>query len=187
MAGLLKSRWLWLIAALLLSYLLSKQMGGLFLFLPLLGFLPFKFGGGARQMPQSKDTPTITPNIKLDSGPKAASPRIASPNEQLIETLVTRYNARDAQGVAALFAPGCQEFSHGGELLRTGPQAIADNYTKVFAEFPHNHAEVLHRSAFGDKVIDHERVRRSPTSEPFEVIVIYTIKDGAVIRTDYVK
>jgi uncharacterized protein (TIGR02246 family) len=108
-------------------------------------------------------------------------------NIALISTLVDRYNARDAHGVAALFAPDCAEYAHPGTLLREGPQSIADNYVKVFAEFPQNHAEVLHRSAFGDKVIDHERVRRSPSSEPFEVIVIYTIKDGAVIRTDYVK
>jgi hypothetical protein len=108
-------------------------------------------------------------------------------NVALISMLVERYNAGDAHGVAALFAPGCEEYAHPGTLLRAGPQAIADNYLKVFAEFPQNHAEVLHRSAFGDKVIDHERVRRSPTSEPFEVIVIYTIKDGAIIRTDYVK
>jgi hypothetical protein len=182
MPALFKSRWVWLIAALAVSYLLSKQMGGLFLFLPLLGFLPFKFGGGARPAPQAGGSTPITPNIRLDSSPKPASS-----NEQLIDTLVTRYNQRDAAGVAALFAPGCQEFAHGGELLRTGPQSIADNYVKVFAEFPQNHAEVLHRSSFGDKVIDHERVRRTPVGEPFEVIVIYTIKDGAVIRTDYVK
>jgi hypothetical protein len=108
-------------------------------------------------------------------------------NVALITKLVERYNARDAHGVAALFAPTCVEYAHPRTLLRTGPQSIADNYVKVFAEFPQNHAEVLHRSAFGDKVIDHERVRRSPTSEPFEVIVIYTLKDGAIVRTDYVK
>lgn len=108
-------------------------------------------------------------------------------NVALITALVERYNKRDAHGVAALFAPGCEEYAHPGTLLRTGPQSIADNYVKVFAEFPQNHAEVLHRSAFGDKVIDHERVRRTPDGEPFEVIVIYTIKDGAIIRTDYVK
>jgi hypothetical protein len=84
-------------------------------------------------------------------------------NIALITTLVERYNKGDAHGVAALFAAGCAEYAHPGSLLREGPQAIADNYVKVFAEFPQNHAEVLHRSAFNDKVIDHERVRRSPT------------------------
>jgi hypothetical protein len=108
-------------------------------------------------------------------------------NIALINTLVERYNKCDAHGVAALFALGCVEYAHPGTKLREGPQSIADNYNKVFAEFPQNHAEVLHRSAFGDKVIDHERVRRTPTSEPFEVIVVYTIQDGAITRTDYVK
>jgi uncharacterized protein (TIGR02246 family) len=110
-----------------------------------------------------------------------------SANSALIQRLVDRYNAGDAAGVAACFAAGCEEFSHPGQPLRTGPQAIEDNYTKLFAEFPQNRAEVLHRSVIGDKVIDHERVWRSPTHEPFEVLVIYTVKDGAVIRTDYVR
>jgi hypothetical protein len=107
-------------------------------------------------------------------------------NIALISTLLERYNASDAQGVAACFSADCPEFAHPGQPIRTGAQAVADNYTKVFAEFPQNHAELLHRSAFGDKVIDHERVRRSPGHAPFDVVVIYTIEDGAIVRTDYV-
>jgi hypothetical protein len=30
-------------------------------------------------------------------------------------------------------------------------------------------------------------VRRSPDSEPFEVLAIYTIKDGKIARVDFVK
>lgn len=108
-------------------------------------------------------------------------------NTALIATLVERYNAGDAAGVAALFSADCPEYAHPGALIRTGAAAVQANYQKLFAEFPQNRAEVLHRSAFGDKVIDHERVRRSPEAEPFEVVVIYTIQDGAVVRTDYVR
>jgi hypothetical protein len=108
-------------------------------------------------------------------------------NIALIDALVRRYNAGDAAGVAALFSADCPEYSHPETLLRTGATAVQANYEKVFAEFPHNRAEVLHRSAFGDKVIDHERVQRSADAEPFEVLVIYTIRDGAVVRTDYVR
>ncbi len=108
-------------------------------------------------------------------------------NIAVIEALVSRYNAHDADGVAACFAPSCEEFAHPAQALRQGPQAIAENYTKLFAEYPDNRAEVLHRSAFADKVIDHERVWRSPAHEPFEVVVIYTLADGKVVRTDYVR
>jgi len=36
-------------------------------------------------------------------------------------------------------------------------------------------------------VIDHERVLRSPTSEPFEVAAIYTVRDEKIARVDFVK
>jgi hypothetical protein len=57
----------------------------------------------------------------------------------------------------------------------------------VFAQYPQNHAEIVNRLACGNVVVDHERVRRSPDSEPFEVLAIYTIKDGKIARVDFVK
>jgi hypothetical protein len=41
--------------------------------------------------------------------------------------------------------------------------------------------------ACGNVVVDHERVRRSPEGEPFEVLAIYTIRDGKIARVDFVK
>ncbi|MDF2901664.1 MAG: enzyme family protein, partial [Phenylobacterium sp.] len=39
----------------------------------------------------------------------------------------------------------------------------------------------------GARVIDHERVKRSPDADPFEVAAIYTIADAKIVRVDFVK
>ena len=39
----------------------------------------------------------------------------------------------------------------------------------------------------GNNVIDHERVKRSPDADPFEVAAIYTIADAKIVRVDFVK
>jgi hypothetical protein len=181
-ADLLKSKWFWLIAGLAVSLVLMKIFpGSFFLLLPFLGFMSF-----GKSKPEGVRGATTT--INRDRQPSfSRATDVQNANTKLISMLVERYNAQDYDGVAACFAAEVQEFSHGGELLRTGPEAIAANYKKLFAEFPENRADVLHRSAFGDKVFDHERVRRSSTHDPFEIVVIYTIKDGVIIRTDYVR
>jgi hypothetical protein len=179
-SGLLQSRWFWPVAGILLSLLLMKLFpGNFFLFLPFL-FLP---------MFRGKTAAVMSAPVRGDS---AGNQNLNVTDEErrnvaAISRLVERYNAQDADGVAACFAPDVQEFNHGGDLIRTGSAAIAENYRKLFAEFPQNRAEVLHRSAFGDKVIDHERVWRAPQQTPFDVVVIYTLKNGAVVRTEYVK
>jgi hypothetical protein len=180
--SIFQSRWFWPVAGIGLSLLLMKIFpGNFFLLLPLLGL--FSFGGRKSEPARAPQTP-----INRDRQPGfARATDVQNENTGLISTLVERYNAHDHEGVAELFAPDCKEYSHGGDLLREGPRSIADNYRKLFAEFPQNRASVVHRSAFGDKVIDHERVMRSPSHDAFEVIVIYTIKDGAIVRTDYVK
>jgi hypothetical protein len=178
----LKSKWVWLIAGLAVSLLLMRIFpGSFFLLLPFLGFMSF-----GQSKPDVSRGSAAT--LNRDRQPSfSRSTDVQNANTKLISKLVEHYNAQDYDGVAACFAADVQEFSHGGELLRTGPEAIAANYKKLFAEFPENRADVMHRSAFGDKVFDHERVRRSSTHDAFEVVVIYTIKDGAIIRTDYVR
>jgi hypothetical protein len=179
-SNLLKSKWFWPVAGIVLSLLLMKLFpGNFFLFLPFL-FLPMFGRKTAASMPvPARNDSAGNQNLNVTDEERG--------NVALISRLVERYNAQDAEGVAACFAADVQEFNHGGELIRSGSAAIAENYRKLFAEFPQNRADVLHRSAFGDKVIDHERVWRAPQQTPFDVVVVYTLKNGAVVRTEYVK
>ena len=41
--------------------------------------------------------------------------------------------------------------------------------------------------AVGNTVVDHELVIRAPGGEQFEIIAIYTFKDGLISRVDFAK
>jgi hypothetical protein len=45
----------------------------------------------------------------------------------------------------------------------------------------------LHRVVFDDVIVDHERVTRTPESEPFDVVAVNTIRDGKIIRLDFIR
>jgi hypothetical protein len=110
-----------------------------------------------------------------------------SDNTRTIDALVDAYNAGDAAGFAALFA----EDGWHGDLHASAPMigrdAIERRYRDVFAKYPENRTEVVHRIAFGPFVIDHERVRRSAETAPFDVVAIYTLKDGRIVRAELVR
>jgi hypothetical protein len=60
-------------------------------------------------------------------------------------------------------------------------EAIFRRYVDVFARFPQNATKVLYRVAFDGVIVDHERVSRSPESEPFDVVAVNTIRDGKIV------
>lgn len=80
----------------------------------------------------------------------------------ILDTLMDRYNAQDADGYAALFADDGVEAMYRGDDLRVGRQGVRDGNAKTFADFPANRAEVLDRKAFGPNVLVHEKVWRTP-------------------------
>ena len=47
-------------------------------------------------------------------------------------------------------------------------------------QFPQNKAELKNRIAVGNTVVDHELVIRAPGGEQFEIIAIYSFKDGLI-------
>lgn len=108
-------------------------------------------------------------------------------NTAIIDRLVDAYNARDSRAFANFFAPDAVHGNLNATDALHGREVIYARYVDVFKTYPENYSDVVHRIAFGDFVVDHERVRRSPSSEPFEVVAIYTMKDGLVARIDFVR
>ena len=66
-------------------------------------------------------------------------------------------------------------------------EAIKARYAKAFAQFPQNKAELKNRIVVGNTIVDHEMVIRSPGGEQFEIIAIYTFRDGLIARVDFAK
>jgi len=74
-----------------------------------------------------------------------------------------------------------------GTPTETSREAIKARYAKAFAQFPENKAVLKNRIAVGNTVVDHELVIRAPGGEEFEIIAIYTFKDGLIARVDFAK
>lgn len=111
----------------------------------------------------------------------------AARNGQAIDALVIAYNSHDARAFADLFQPDAVHGNlNAGDGLR-GREAIHRRYMEVFSTYPQNRTEVIHRIAYGPFVIDHEKVQRSPGAEPFDVVAIYTMRDGLIDRLDFVR
>ncbi len=106
----------------------------------------------------------------------------------LLDKLIERYNAGDAEGYAAFFAKDGVEAMYRGADLRVGQDGVRDGNAKTFSDFPQNRAIVLERQAFGDFVTLHERVWRTPEGDPFEVLSIYSFaKDDKISRVEFVR
>lgn len=97
------------------------------------------------------------------------------------------YNAQDLDKYASYFAEDCVVSGLNGTPTETSREAIKVRYAKAFAQFPQNKAELLNRIAVGNTVVDHELVIRSPGGEQFEIIAIYTFRDGLIARVDFAK
>jgi hypothetical protein len=97
------------------------------------------------------------------------------------------YNAQDLDAYMAFFAPDCVIYDWQGPITQAGAEAIRARYAALFAEHPENHAELVNRIAVGEVVVDHERVRRTPKGQAFEVAAVYTLRDGLIARIDFIR
>jgi hypothetical protein len=100
----------------------------------------------------------------------------------VVQRQLDAYNAHD---LAAFLAT----YSEAAELTRvgkadapvTGKGAISDLYASRVFNVPGHRAELFGRLAFGNKVVDHERVfGLSP--EPFEALAVYEVTDDLIQR-----
>ncbi|MGE3789183.1 MAG: nuclear transport factor 2 family protein [Hyphomonadaceae bacterium] len=97
------------------------------------------------------------------------------------------YNAQDIEAFCATYADDCLIARYSGETLQAGKDAIRARYAKTFGDYPKNRAWSVNRIVHGDVVIDHEKGERSPGGPVFEAIVIYTVKDGQIVRVDFIQ
>jgi hypothetical protein len=97
------------------------------------------------------------------------------------------YNAQDLDAFCGFYAEDAVLGTYGGEVVTVGLAAIRARHAKLFADFPQNRAQVLHRIVVGANVIDHEHVERAPGGDTFQVAAIYTLAGGKIARVDFAK
>jgi hypothetical protein len=102
----------------------------------------------------------------------------------VVQRQLDAYNARDLDRFLACFADDARGFELGC-LAPTmeGKEAIRARYGALFAASPALHSRVVHRTAFGRAVIDHEHVTgRNGSPDVFEIAVVYEVEDGLIRR-----
>lgn len=105
----------------------------------------------------------------------------------VVQRQLDAYNAQDLAAFTACFAHDAVLSGLNGAVTNVGAGSVRERYHDLFAQFPQNHATLLHRIVVGDVVIDHEEIRRKPDAAPFRLAMIYTIAHGLIARADVVR
>ncbi len=110
----------------------------------------------------------------------------ATPYDVVEEQLVA-YNLQDLDRFMATYAEDVVIADLNGPVTTSGKAALRARYADVFKTHPKNRVDLAHRSVFGNKVTDHEKVYRDGVTLAFEVMAIYTVENGLIARVDFVK
>lgn len=105
----------------------------------------------------------------------------------IAEQMIAHYNAQDADAYVALMTEDGCEAAYRGAVLREGREGTRAGLRAMFAEFPENRAEIISGYELGDYAVLHERVYRSRTAEPFEVMSIYSFEGDKCSRVEFVR
>jgi hypothetical protein len=99
---------------------------------------------------------------------------------ETVDASITAFNAHDANAFAQFFSEDVQVFDPPERLkLRTRAELLA-TYANTFVRTPLIKTTVIQRIVVGHRVVDHERVQRTPDSMPFDVIVVNEIQNGYI-------
>ena len=110
------------------------------------------------------------------------------PNPLAIATqMIAHYNAQDADAYVALMSEDACEASYRGAVVREGREGTRAGLKAMFAEYPENRAEIIKGYQLGEYAVLHERVFRSSTAEPFEVMSIYSFEGGLCSRVEFIR
>ncbi len=105
----------------------------------------------------------------------------------IAEQMIAHYNAQDADAYVALMTEDACEASYRGAVVREGKEGTRAGLKAMFAEFPENRADILSGYELGPYAVLHERVFRSSTTEPFEVMSVYSFVDGKCSRVEFIR
>ena len=105
----------------------------------------------------------------------------------IAEQMIAHYNAQDADAYVALMTGDACEAAYRGAVVREGREGIRSGLKAMFAEFPENRAEIITGYQLGEFAVLYERVYRSASAEPFEVMSIYSFEGDKCSRVEFVR
>lgn len=108
---------------------------------------------------------------------------------QIVQRQLDAYNSRDIEAFLSVFADDAQATELGADApSQRGKAELRSRYAELFANSPHLFSEVVTRTCFAHTVVDLERITgRNGSSEVFEVLAIYEVRDGLIRRVHFVR
>jgi hypothetical protein len=101
----------------------------------------------------------------------------------VVQRQLDAYNARDLTHFIAEYSEDIRAYRLPGAVPAiVGKKALADYYATQRFNHVGLHAELCSRMAFGNKVIDHERIS-GVRDQPFDVAVAYEVRAGLIVCT----
>jgi len=98
----------------------------------------------------------------------------------LVQEQLEAYNARDLQRFLAVYSESIVVYRMpSAQPALSGKAAFGDFYAKNRFNNPALKAELVSRMAFGNKVIDHERIT-GLGEKPLEAAAVYEVRDGFI-------
>jgi hypothetical protein len=99
---------------------------------------------------------------------------------KVVQRQLDAYNAHDLQAFIATYNDDVSVYRvPATSPALSGKLKLSEFYKNSRFNLPNLHAELLHRSAVGDKVIDHERIA-GLRDEPVEAVAAYVVHDGLI-------
>jgi hypothetical protein len=105
----------------------------------------------------------------------------------VVQRQLDAYNNQAIDSYCACFTDDVVVANLNGDVLWSGIAAMRQRYEDLWQQHPHNRVVLLGRVGCHDVVVDHERVYRSASAEPYEVAAIYTTRGGLISRIDFVR
>lgn len=105
----------------------------------------------------------------------------------IAQAMIAHYNAQDADAYVALMTEDACEAGYRGAMVREGREGTRAGLKAMFAEFPENRAEIIKGYELGEFAVLHERVYRSSTAEPFEVMSVYSFEGDKCSRVEFIR
>lgn len=114
-----------------------------------------------------------------------ASP-ISEASGNVVQAQLDAYNARDLDAWLSTYSADAEQYLLHAGLLATGHRAIRQRMQERFAD-PALHAELLHRTAMENVVVDHEMVTRTLPDglTTIEMICVYEVSAGKIIKATF--
>ena len=101
---------------------------------------------------------------------------------EVVQCQLDAYNAHDLAAFLATYSETAEltRIAIADPLIR-GKRAISELYGSKVFNVPGHKAELVGRMAFGNKVVDHERVF-GLRPEPFEAVAVYEVNNELIER-----